>query len=123
MRGSYMHKIQWITQDSHYQAVKWVLKHLKGTTAQVDILKPERKKGVECFVRSYVVVRWNQFKGIYQWWEFSDPECLKVLVVSAGNTYTGSSRDLVIFNKHLDWDCKTIGAAVDNTYCCSNQFW
>ena len=49
--------------------------------------------------------------GIDKWWASTAPAYLKVLSVSAGNTYTGDSQDLVICIKHMDWNRNEICAA------------
>ena len=49
----------------HDQAVKHVLKYLKGADTQGLILKTDPEKGIESYVGSNVASRRNQEKGAY----------------------------------------------------------
>ena len=47
----------------HYQDVKYILKHLKGTATQGIILKLDPEKGIKCSVDAEFSGGWNQEEG------------------------------------------------------------
>ena len=53
------------TKLLHDQAVKWVLKYLKGVDMQLLIIKPDPEKGVELYVDNDFGGECNQEEGKY----------------------------------------------------------
>ena len=51
------------TKLPHDQAVKRVLKYLKGMSMQGLILKPDPEKGIKCYVDANFAGGWNQEEG------------------------------------------------------------
>ena len=51
------------TKVLHNQAVKHILKYLKGMDTQVLIMNNDPEKGIKCYVDADFVGRWNQEEG------------------------------------------------------------